>query len=287
MVKRYTDAELQDLQAYYNEHGVVKLTGLIEREWVARILNSIDEAALLADQPQPADRDLSFGRADGRMTIRYMWRNVPTVRDFLLRPELAEPIARISGTKTLRFWFDLTFIHSGSATGEAGAGTPWHHDIAAFTFKGEHLPSLWMAMTPSDAQRSRLEFISGSHRRVPGYYRTPDNIPPADGSGDGFLDTPDFDAMVAAGTEKLITWDCAPGDAIMIHPYTIHGARGNSGDKQGLRVAITTRWLGDDVRFLPTYWGKSQKAVGIAKSGLAMGSKPSGEYFPLVWDEHA
>jgi ectoine hydroxylase-related dioxygenase (phytanoyl-CoA dioxygenase family) len=252
---------------------------------VERIQAAIDETALLADGPQPPDRDLSFGRAEGRMTIRYQWRSVPAVRDFLLRPELAEPIARICNTQTLRLWFDLTFIHNGSTSGEAGAGTPWHHDISAFTFKGLQLPSLWMAMTPADAQRSRLEFISGSHKTVRGYYRTPENTPPADGSSDGFLDTPDFDALVAQGKEKLITWDCEPGDAILIHPYTIHGARGNSGKQHGRRVAITTRWLGDDVRFLPSNWGRAQKAVGIVKSDLAMGSRPSGDYFPLVWDE--
>jgi ectoine hydroxylase-related dioxygenase (phytanoyl-CoA dioxygenase family) len=141
-----------------------------------------------------------------------------------------------------------------------------------------------MAMTPSDAQRSRLEFIDGSHKSVPGYFRTPDNPAPADGSSDGFLDAPDYDALVAAGLEKIITWDCEPGDAIVIHPYVIHGARGNTGGQHGRRVAITTRWLGDDVRFLPTNWSKAQKAVGIAQSGLVLGSQARGDYFPLVWD---
>jgi ectoine hydroxylase-related dioxygenase (phytanoyl-CoA dioxygenase family) len=287
MLRRYSEDDLQAMTAHYETHGVVKLPGLIEPEWVDRILAAIDSTARLADGPQPPDRDLSFGRGDGRMTIRYMWRDVPVVRDFLLRPELAEPIARIVGTKTLRFWFDLTFMHNGSTTGDAGVGTPWHHDIAAFTFKGEQLPSLWMAMTPADAQRSRLEFISGSHKTVPGFYRTPDNPRPADGSDDGFLDLPDFDALVAAGQEKLLTWDCAPGDAVIIHPYTIHGARGNTASAHGRRVAITTRWLGDDVRFLPTNWAKASQAVGIAKSQLHLGSRAHGDYFPLVWDSTA
>ena len=287
MLKRYSEEELRAMTAHYETHGVVKLPGLIEPEWVDRILAAIDQTAQRADEPQPPDRDLSFGRGDGRMTIRYMWRDVPVVRDFLLRPELAEPIARIVGTQTLRFWFDLTFMHHGGQGGEAGVGTPWHHDIAAFTFKGEQLPSLWMAMTPADEKRSRLEFISGSHKTVPGFYRTPDNPRPADGSDDGFLDLPDFDARVAAGEEKLLTWDYEPGDAVIIHPYTIHGAKGNSGGAHGRRVAITTRWLGDDVRFLPTYWAKAQQAVGIAKSGLNFGSRAKGEYFPLVWDSSA
>lgn len=66
----------------------------------------------------------------------------------------------------------------------------------------------------------------------------------------------------------------------------IHGARGNaSGDDHGRRVAITTRWLGDDVRYLPTNWTKASKAVGIAKSNLHLGSRAQGEYFPLVWNQ--
>ena len=293
MVKRYTDAEIDDMAAFYEAHGAVKLPGLIEPEWVEKILATIDETAARADDPALKGHDLSFGRAEGRMTIRYMWREVPMVREFLLRPDLAEPIARIVGTKTLHFWFDLTFMHNGATQGDAGAGTPWHHDVAAFTFKGMQLPSLWMAMTPADANRSRLKFIDGSHKTVPGYYRTPDNKPPADGSNDGFLELPDFDAIVARGEEKILTWDCAPGDAIIIHPFTVHGADGNkggdarSGNAAGRRVAITTRWLGDDVRFLPTSFAASQRGVGIAESGLALGSKPRGEYFPLVWDETA
>ena len=71
-----------------------------------------------------------------------------------------------------------------------------------------------------------------------------------------------------------------------LHPFVVHGADGISaapGRQQSRRVAITTRWLGDDVRFLPTYWHKAQQAVGIAKSGLALGSRAAGDYFPLVW----
>ena len=285
MVKKYTDAEIDTMAAFYEEHGAVKLPGLIEPEWVKTILETIDATAARADEPQPPGRDLSFGRAEGRMTIRYMWRDVPVVREFLLRPDLAEPIARIVRTHQLRFWFDLTFMHNGSTQGDAGAGTPWHHDIAAFTFKGMQLPSLWMAMTPADANRSRLKFIDGSHKTVPGYYRTADQKPPADGSQDGFLDVPDFDAMVARGDEKILAWDCEPGDAIIIHPCTIHGADGNKGGAQGRRVAITTRWLGDDVRFLPTSFAASQRAVGIVASEMVLGAKPHGEYFPVVWND--
>ncbi len=282
MVKKYSEDTLSEMAAYYDEHGVVKLPGLIEPEQVDRMLGEIDKAAARADEPPAPGDELSFGKAEGRLTIRYLWRNNPVIRDFVLQPELAYPIARIVGSEQLKFWFDLTFMHNGSTSGDAGAGTPWHHDIAAFTFKGLQLPSLWMAMTAADENRSRLKFIDGSHKTVPGFYRTADRMPPADGRSDGFLDVPDYDALIASGREKVITWDVEAGDAIILHPYVVHGAEGNRG-VQSRRVAITTRWLGDDVRFLPTSFAESQKAVGIAKSGLMLGSQPRGEYFPTVW----
>jgi len=283
MPRRYTEDELDEMSAFYEEHGVVKLPGLIEPEWVERILATIDETAARADAPPPPDSDLSFGKAEGRMTIRYMWREIPTVREFLLRPDLARPIARITRTERLYFWFDLTFIHDGTTTGDAGAGTPWHHDIAAFTWKGLQLPSLWMAMTAADQNSSRLKFIDGSHKTVPGFIRTADNKAPEDGSSDGFIDGPDYDRLVAEGREKILTWDVEAGDAIVLHPYVIHGADGNRG-KQRRRVAITTRWLGDDVRFLPTSYAKARSGVGIVASDLKLGARPHGDYFPVVWN---
>ncbi|WP_304164570.1 phytanoyl-CoA dioxygenase family protein [Phenylobacterium aquaticum] len=292
MVKKYTDAEIADLRAYYEEHGVVKLTGFIEPEWVDKVLGAIDDAAARSDEPIPAGAGLSFGKADGRMTIRHQWRENPTIREFLLNPEMARVVAKIVGSKTLRFWFDLTFMHDGAPDGGKGAGTDWHHDIAAFAFKGEQLPSLWMAMTQANAERSRLMFVDGSNKSVPGYYRTPGHIPPADGSDDGYLTIPDIDAEAAAGNLNIITWDCEPGDAIILHPYVVHGASGNTGKGfAGRRVAITTRWFGDDVRYLPTHiptgngLSVPRQVPGVDYNPVKVGGRPDGEYFPLVWTE--
>ena len=60
------------------------------------------------------------------------------------------------------------------------------------------------------------------------------------------LTIPDFDTLIANGTARVLTWDCQPGDAILLHPCTIHGARGNDGQgTQPRRIAMTTRWLGE------------------------------------------
>lgn len=280
MIKRYTDEQIAEFTAFYEEHGVVKLPGLVSPEWVDKILATIDEVAKLADQPRKPGEALSFGKADGRMTIRYMWHEHPLIRQFMLQPALAEPLARIMKSEELRFWFDLTFIHNGAPDGNTGVGTGWHHDIAAFAFKGMQLGSLWMAMTPSNAERSRLMFIDKSHKTVKGFYRTGSMTEKS--VDDGLLTCPDFDALVKSGDEKIITWDCEPGDAIILHPYVIHGASGNVGN-HGRRVAITTRWIGDDVRFLPTPGALGVGMPGMEKGAFPLGARATGDYFPLVW----
>jgi ectoine hydroxylase-related dioxygenase (phytanoyl-CoA dioxygenase family) len=278
---RYTDSELHRLAAFYDQHGAVHLPGLIEPAWVERVLVEIDRAAGEFRPTGASSLAASYGAAPGRMTIRSQSDFNPVIREFLFRHELTEIIARIAGTRVLQFWFDLTFIHEAQRDGTRGEGTRWHHDISAFAFKGEKLPSLWMAMTPARKGQSRLEFIDGSHRSVPAYLR-----PPTGELDDceGMLDVPDYDALVRSGAERVLAWDCEPGDAIVIHPYAVHGAEGNTGDaRQGRRVAITTRWFGDDVRWLPIDSRVAGYAAGLNGQFPAVGSRPSRATFPVVW----
>ncbi len=147
------------------------------------------------------------------------------------------------------------------------------------------MPSLWLALTPADATLSRLMFIDGSHRTNQGYYRSPELGKPAPGEQDGFVDLPDFDAMIARGEARILAWDMQPGDAILLHPCTVHGARGHDAKgERRQRIAMTTRWLGDDVRFLPYSYERAQKQIAIAQSKLMLGQRPHGEWFPLVYD---
>jgi ectoine hydroxylase-related dioxygenase (phytanoyl-CoA dioxygenase family) len=264
------------------------LPGFFGDEELARLQDVVDAAAATIDQPRTADQASSSLRSDGRLTIRYLWRDSADLRQVLLQRAIAHPIARIIGSRTLRFWFDLTFVHFATETGKAGMGTPWHHDVPTFSFKGDLLPSLWLALTPANSTLSRLMFIDGSHRTNQGYYRSPELKKPAPGKKDGFVDLPDFDAMIASGEVRLLTWDCQPGDAILLHPCTIHGALGHDGNgKHPRRIAMTTRWLGDDVRFLPNSYDRALQQPAIAQTNLMLGQRPHGEWFPLVYDASA
>lgn len=279
MIRHYTAYDICSLAADYSEHGAIHLPGFLGQDDLARLQNTVDS---MIEQPPAASQT-----SEGRLTMRYLWRDHAAVRDVLLQRAVAQPIADIVGSRTLRFWFDLTFIHFGAPDGKAGIGTPWHHDVPTFSFRGDLMPSLWLALTPTDSTLSQLMFIDGSHRTNQGYYRSPELPKPPDGSPDGFVDLPDFDTLIANGAAKVLTWDCQPGDAILLHPCTIHGARGNDGQgTQPRRVAMTTRWLGDDVRFLPHSYERALKQPAVAQSRLKLGQRPHGDWFPLIYDKN-
>ena len=286
MIRHYSEDDIRRLATAYELHGAVHLPGFLGDEALSRLHTVVGAAIDASEQPRTASQASSSLRSEGRLTVRYLWRDSPDLRQVLLQRAVAQPIARIVGTRTLRFWFDLTFVHFAAKSGHAGMGTPWHHDVPTFSFKGDLMPSLWLALTPTDSTLSRLMFIDSSHRTNQGYYRSPELKKPAAGERDGFVDPPDFDALIAQGEARMLTWDCQPGDAILLHPATVHGAPGNDGSgSHPRRIAMTTRWLGDDVRFLPYSYERSLQNPAIAQTNLMMGQRPHGEWFPLVYDD--
>src|SRR5882724_1590677 len=128
MIKDYCEDEIRCLAADYDAHGAVHLPGFLGNEELTRLQDVVDAASATIEQPRTANQASSGLRSDGRLTIRYLWRDSHDLRQVLLQRAVAQPIARIIGSKTLRFWFDLTFVPAATETGKAGMGTPWHHD---------------------------------------------------------------------------------------------------------------------------------------------------------------
>lgn len=269
----YPAETLAQMADFYAAHGVVHLPQLASADWVARLTSEIDRKAAGIDAPD-AGSVVTYGRGEGRTTIRWLWRESAELRRFLLRAELGEVVAKVIRASEVRCWYDNTFIHD---SGHPGGGTPWHHDIAVFPLKGHQNPSLWIALTPATRQSSTLKCIDGSHRD-PLQYRSA--VAPDDPQLPGFAPLPDVPKLIDSGDVNVLAWDVAPGDALLIHPYTLHGADGNIG-ASGRRVSFTTRWAGDDVVWRPDPF--SMKVPGVDLESVPVGMPPRGEFFPRVW----
>jgi ectoine hydroxylase-related dioxygenase (phytanoyl-CoA dioxygenase family) len=121
-----------------------------------------------------------------------------------------------------------------------------------------------------------VEFVAGSHRWGKWYKprRFVDNIDhPTSKEGEAI---PDFDSR--RDDFKFLSWDLEPGDCIVFHALTVHGAPGNTSLTTNRR-AVSTRWTGDDARFARR---EGYMSPPFEEVTLAPGDVMDCETFPVV-----
>lgn len=258
------------LSAQYAADGVVLLPGLIAEPW----LSGLQQAVADYRKRDPGNGQTeNFSRSPGRVVIRWMGREIETVKNFVTQSYAGPVVARICGAQQLKFWYDLTLVYT---VGSPYGGSPWHHDIPAFPFRGTHMPSLWIALSPVDEDRSPLVFVKGSHKSqtlYPPSTEASQTLPP------GYAQHPDWDAMVARGDAQKVWWKMQAGDAVLMHQNVIHSTPNNR-SKDGERISIITRWIGEDVRWKLDAF--SMNIPGVPRDNIVEGTAPEGPAFVSV-----
>lgn len=75
----------------------------------------------------------------------------------------------------------------------------------------------------------------------------------------------------------IISWDTEPGDCILHHALTVHGAPGNDSTRRPR--ALATRWTGDDA----VYVERKGMSKPIRHPGLTPGDPMDCDLFPIGW----
>ena len=234
-----------EIQEAFAADGVVKVPGAVGEEWIDRILE--DAQSQLVDGG-PWVTDTNPGAATDRLfTTRYRWQHEPAVRDFVFSSPIASMAAALTGSSTMRFYFDHLLVKEP----HTAAPTPWHQDIPYWPFLGKQIVSAWVSASRSSVSESSLEFVRGSHR-WDAYY-APESFDFDGGWTEDFDGEPMPDIEAARDQADcpydIVGFDVEPGDAIFFSAWIIHGAPPNRG--AGRRVALSTRWLGDDATWFP------------------------------------
>lgn len=219
--------------------------GAVGDDWVQRILEDADRQL---SRPGRWVTDTSPAATTNRLfTSRYRWQQEPVVRDFVFNSPVAAMAAELLQSRTVRLYFDHLLVKEP----RTAAPTPWHQDIPYWPFMGRQIVSAWVSATASTVEESALEFVRGSHRW--NSYYAPESFDGRGGWTDDFAGErmPDIEAARRGGDcpYEIVSFDVAPGDAVFFSAWIIHGARGNAGDRR--RVALSTRWLGDDAVWHP------------------------------------
>ncbi len=295
----------QEQRDTYRRDGVVLIRGAFDQDWMAylqqawqriRHLSPADTyrlpAEFLAQDPNlseeisanrseyAAQRKLYTEQAEGFIRFKYMRWWAPEFAKFVLESPAAELIGRVIGANHVRFFVDAIFMKEP----DCQTRTYWHSDQAAWPALGEQIPTLWMPLYPVSAELSSLEYIAGSHgvedNSWPNTFNAKKLGRPRERS-----EYFDWEQRRSDPAVRFLAYDMQPGDAVILHPATYHGGGANLHPTQP-RVALSTRWFGDAVR-----WDPRPECINIP--GMPLSTMQSGQpvtqddIFPLVWCDEA
>lgn len=265
----------------YQATGCTRVAGAFA-DWVVPLLAAIDriEAGFASHgwrdvEHSPVQNPPSrHPTGEGGVQLRNCMPCDPVFARWAAESRAAELVGRLTGASATRLWMDATFIKQGD---DPGAATPWHNDVCTFPFVGEHLPSLWVALTDVEEDNAPMLTLAGSNRD--GWrYHSP--LSRQDVKLAGYRPWAELEARVADPAADVRVWPARAGDMLLIHPRTIHASRPGRAGKR--RVAFTTRWIGSDVVWAPD--ALSAVIAPLASHpAMRVGDPPPETLFPTLW----
>ncbi|OWA50475.1 hypothetical protein BV898_14989 [Hypsibius exemplaris] len=238
----------EDVATFW-EDGAVCLRKVFPPDWIAKMTAGIETSLL---HPSPIAKNPSPG-----FFYDYInWKNIPQFQDFVFHSPAADIVKTLLKTRVVTFYFEHVLVKEPGTLSE----TPWHQDQSYYPFNGEQACSIWMPVDPV-SKETTLRLVKGSHKW--------------DAEALDYKEIPDISHLPSCA---ILEWQLEPGDCIVFHMKTIHGAYGNSTEER--RRVLSTRWFGDDVTFSKKPWEHSPPFFG----NLVTGNHPSlaKDLFPVV-----
>ncbi|MGI9302454.1 MAG: phytanoyl-CoA dioxygenase family protein [Gammaproteobacteria bacterium] len=270
---RVEDFEISAEQiADYQRDGVLLLEQAFT-DWVEPLRAGL--ARNLADPqsyrfPAESTRD----GEPGRFFDSYCnWTLIPEYRDFVFNSGAAALAGRAMRASYAQFFHEHVFMKEPGTR----RATPWHQDIPYYCLSGDQSASIYIALDDVDADLA-VQYVKGSHRWGKIYYpkvwlnNTDFNV--GDDGYDGAV--PDIDRHPQ--DHDVACWPLRAGDTVLFSFKTLHGT--SDGVMRQARSAFSTRWMGDDIRYLERAGETSPPFVDM---GLETGDHMREDWFPVLW----
>ncbi|MEM7253395.1 MAG: phytanoyl-CoA dioxygenase family protein [Pseudomonadota bacterium] len=254
--------------AAYQRDGAVCLRQVLAAEWLQRLRDGVDENL---KTPGPHAKFYTPNDAPGFFFGDYCnWQRIIPYRETVFQSPAAEIAQALMKSAKVNFFHEHVLVKEPN-TGER---TPWHHDQPYWVVDGNQVCSIWIPLDPVP-QDVCVEFIAGSHRwnkwYTPKRFADSENHPSEEGESLESIDE-------HREAHTFLSWALEPGDCIVFHALTVHGAPGNS-SLRNRRRAVALRWTGDDARFVRR---KGFMSPPFDDVDLAEGSLMDSPHFPVI-----
>ena len=221
--------------------GVVCLRGALDPSDVAAMEQPVER---VLRGPDVADLGALTGTSDAPAFLGGVdhWRVDSDFDRFARRSRLPEIAAALLGSDRVWLYEDSVLVKE--------PGTPFrtefHTDSGYFHVDGSQACTFWVPLDPAGPDTGAVQYVRGSHRWDedfrPNLFSIPDPIPATEGSiVPDVLAEPELAALV-------VSFEVEPGDVVVHHYRTIHGAPANTSASRRRR-AISVRYCGDDIRY--------------------------------------
>ena len=199
------------------------------------------------------------------------WQHDHGVREVAFDSALPALIADLLDARYLNFWEDTTFAKGPRSRQK----TAFHQDLAYFQIDGDQCVIVWIPLDPANLDNGVVEYVRGSHQ-WDAIYAPNVFISQTPVTGSPERRCPDIEAN--REQYDIVSFDVEPGDVIIHHVRTVHGAGGNMTDRW--RRAVSFRYCGDQVRYYDRPGAIPQ--VGVA-GALETGDRLFSKDYPIVW----
>lgn len=263
-------AATDQARASYERDGVICLRGVFT-SWVETLRRGVERNR---ENPGPYFAENVSGGEPGSFWDDYCnWTRIPEFRHFLEESGAARIAAEVMGSRTAQLFHDHVLVK------EPGTGkpTPWHQDAPYYFVDGRQAVSFWLPLDPV-AEPQTLKLVAGSHA-WPKLVRPVKWVDDSDfygGDRDRYMDMPAIDE--ASPDCRIAGWAMEPGDAVLFHFRTVHGAAGN--DVPVRRRAFSVRWVGDDARYVER---PGRTSPPFPDHGMEQGERLREDWFPVLW----
>ncbi len=199
------------------------------------------------------------------------WMRDAAIRRLALDGSLPELAAHLMGATKVNYYDDQIFIKEPYTEQR----TAFHQDYGYFKLEGWNGCVMWIPFDPVDQERGAVQYIRGSHQwgdiYRPNWFFCQDAFDGSQGT-----DLPDIEGTI--DNYDVVSFDVMPGDVIVHHFRTVHGAGGNRSPYP--RRALSLRYCGEDMRFFDRPGTAPQPHH---HHQLRDGDLLDSQQFPVVW----